>query len=335
MLSYTEISMEKELMTEETPKFFIGNLPILGDLILAPMVGYADSPFRRLVRKMGSAMSYTEFVNAIDVIHNASIVPERVKFHEDERPVTLQIFDSEPQRIADAAQILLSYHPDIMDINLGCSIRTVSGRGAGAGLLRKPEKVAQIIRMMSSSLPIPVTAKMRLGWDESSLNYLEIAKAIEENGGKMIAVHGRTRQQVFSGSVDMDAIAEIKQSVSIPVIANGDIRSPEDIERVFRITGCDGVMIGRASLGYPWIFQRRTRQSVQLPEVAVIIHHHLDYMTEDLGPERGVVLFRKHLARYLKPHAVPRAVYEPMITATDKQDLLDRLDHYVLENSAV
>jgi nifR3 family TIM-barrel protein len=320
-------------MTQSQPSFLIGNLPIHGDVILAPMVGYADSPFRRLAREMGSAMSYTEFVNAIDVVHHAKIVAERAHFKEDERPVALQIFDSEPQRMADAAaQIVLAYHPDILDINLGCSVRDVSGRGAGAGLLRSPEKVAQIFHLISTSLPIPVTAKIRLGWDESSLNYMEISQAIVENGGRMIVVHGRTRKQVFTGSVDLESIAQIKQAVAVPVIANGDIRTPADIERVLRFTGCDGVMIGRASLGYPWIFQRRAHASILLEETIKVIRRHLELMIEEYGAERGVILFRKHLSRYLKPYSVPRPAYEPMITATAEAELLHLLDSYLADS---
>lgn len=317
-------------MSTPQPYFKIGDLPVYGDLILAPMVGYADSPFRRLCREMGSAISYTEFVNAIDILGNARIVAERAHYKEDERPLAIQLFDSEPQRIADAAVIIYQkYHPDLLDINLGCSVKDVSGRGAGAGLLRHPEKVAQIFHLISRQLPVPVTAKIRLGWDESSLNYLEISQAIVEEGGKMIVVHGRTRQQVFSGSVDLDAIARIKQSISIPVIANGDIRTPADIENVLQRTGCDGVMIGRAAIGYPWIFKRRLHSSIPLEETIQVIRRHLELMTEEYGAERGIILFRKHLARYLKPYSVPRDFYEPMITAVEIQDLLQRLDKFL------
>ena len=215
------------------PNFLIKHIPVYGDLILAPMDGYSDLPFRSVCRELGSALSYTEFINPRDVLSKRHpLLPRRLAYLEEERPVVYQIFDSEPERLLKAAQILQEQQPDIIDINMGCSVPKISGRGAGAGLLREPQKVAQIFSMLTRNLDVPVTAKIRLGWDDEQRNYLEIARVVEENGGALLAVHARTRCQGFRGQADWEAIAEIKQAVSIPVVANGDVRTVADIERI-------------------------------------------------------------------------------------------------------
>ncbi len=234
-----------------SPVFTIKQIPVYGDLILAPMDGYSDRPFRSLCRELGSAVSYTEFINALDVLQGHPLLEKRLAFLPEERPVAFQIFDSEPGRLLDAALRLQAYQPDIIDINMGCSVQKVSARGAGAGLLREPEKVARIMALLTAALNVPVTAKIRLGWDEQRRNYLEIAQAVEENGGSLLAVHARTRAQAYSGQADWEAIAEIKQAVKIPVVANGDVRTVADIERIKQVTGCEAVMIGRAGGGQP------------------------------------------------------------------------------------
>jgi nifR3 family TIM-barrel protein len=210
---------------------------------------------------------------------------------------------------------------------MGCSVRCVSGRGAGAGLLRAPEKIAQIIKDLSRSLPMPVTAKIRLGWDDSSRNYLEVARAVEESGGAMLAVHARTREQAYGGAADWDAIAAIKQTVTIPVIGNGDVRSLEDIELLRRQSGCDGVMIGRAAMGNPWIFAGRPRGDIPIEEVARVIHRHLDRMVEFHGPDRTAVLFRKHLVRYVEPYALAEDLRAQLLGAREVDGLRRMLGH--------
>lgn len=285
----------------DAPAFFVREIPIYGDLILSPMDGYSDQPFRSLCRSLGSALSYTEFINALDVLQGHPHLWRKLAYLEQERPVVYQVFDSEPARLLEAALRLQEHGPDIIDINMGCSVRTVSGRGAGAGLLRQPEKVARIFDLLSRSLDVPITAKMRLGWDEDSRNYLQIARIVEENGAALIAVHGRTRSQGYGGRADWEAIAEIKGSVSIPVIANGDVATVADIEHIKRKTGCDGVMIGRAAIGNPWIFSRLERDQVSPARLEDTLRRHLNSMLEFYGPERGLVLFRKHASRYLKP----------------------------------
>ncbi len=303
----------------QTPSFFVKDIPVYGDLIFAPMDGISSHPFRSLLRSLGSAMSYTEFIPAVDAIYPKSRLREHTFFTEDERPVVFQLLDNHPERLARAAEKLLVYHPDAIDINLGCPARDIANRGAGSGLMRQPNLVAQIFSTLSKTLPIPVTAKIRLGWDQANRNYLEIAHAIQENGGALLAVHGRTREQAYSGEADWDAIAAIKQNVSIPVIANGDVRSVADIQRIKAHTQCDGVMIGRAALSNPWIFSRLDRCQVTEDQLRATITEHLKRMVEFYGPDGGLVRFRKHILRYLEDYVLPADRRMEMVTGTDPQ----------------
>lgn len=314
------------------PSFFIRSLPIYGDLILSPMDGYSDRPFRALCRSLGSAMSYTEFIGAIDIVskHAPPGLERKLAFLPEERPVVYQLFDNDAERLLQAALKIerlceAGAGPDVIDINLGCSARCVSGRGAGAGLLREPEKVAEIFSRLTAALHIPVTAKMRLGWDGDSRNYLDIARIIVDNGGALIAVHGRTRQQKYNGEADWDAIAEVKAAVPVPVIANGDVRTVADIERVKAHTGCEAVMIGRAAIGNPWIFARMDREDVPLEMVFDALQRHLDANLAFYGPEAGLRRFRTHADRYLAPLNPSPDLRHALLTAPSPQDFLSHL----------
>ncbi len=318
-------------LTEQatSPSFYVREIPVYGDLILAPMDGYSDMPFRSLARSLGSAMSYTEFINAIDIIYGHPHLEQKLSYLEHERPVVYQIFDDDPERMVKAALILRRRNPDIIDINMGCSAKTVSGRGAGAGLLRTPEKIAYIFNRLSKELDIPITGKIRLGWDEDSLNYSETARIIEENGGQLIAVHGRTRSQSYSGQANWDAIAQIKQQVRIPVIANGDVKVVADIERIKQITGCDGVMIARAAIGNPWIFSRIDREQVSEQLLRQTMIQHLESMLEHYGVERGQILFRKYASRYLLPYKLSGEIRQNLMTSEKKGEFLTLLDQVI------
>ena len=306
-----------------------GSITLRGDTLLAPMDGFSDLPFRSMCRELGSAASYTEFVNAIDVVQrNRSVaqrVAKRVAFLPQERPVAFQLYDNDPGRLLEAALILMEHEPDFIDINLGCSDRSVSGRGAGAGLLRAPERIAEIFRRLTSRLPVPVTAKMRLGWDETSRNYLEVAKVVEDNGGALLAVHARTKKQGYGGTADWQAITEICQAVSIPVVGNGDVRRAADIDRLKVFTGCQAVMIGRAAVGNPWIFQRVDRADVPRAEVLRVMRLHL-MRSMDFYGERGLVLFRKHASRYLSPYPLPGDLRQRLMTAQTADEFLSLVE---------
>jgi tRNA-dihydrouridine synthase B len=307
---------------QKKPDFYVRDLPIYGDLILAPMSGYSDSPDRIIARRFGSAMSYTEFVNALDILQNFPLIEKRLEFQDIERPVVFQIFDNDPCRIIEAANLLFPLKPDILDINLGCSARKVLNRGAGAGLLRKPDLIKSIFSELIKISPIPVTAKIRLGWDDSSRNYLEIARMLEGEGAALIAVHGRTGRQAYTGISDWEAIAEIKHSVNIPVIANGDVKSLADIDKIKSITGSDGVMIGRGSIGNPWLFSRLDRRTISMKEIISVAQDHLALMVDFYGEEWGHIRFRKHLKAYLNHYDIPRNYLTMLMTAASSQDLI-------------
>jgi tRNA-dihydrouridine synthase B len=313
-------------MEHSHPTFYVGNLPVYGDLILSPMDGFSDLPFRSLARRLGSAMSYTEFVNAIDVLHNFPLVAPRLAYREDERPVVFQLFDDDPARLLAAAQRVRELDPDVIDINMGCSARSVSGRGAGAGLLQTPDKIARIFSSLTRALDIPITGKIRLGWDDTSRNYLQVARIVADNGGALLAVHGRTRRQGYSGLADWDAIAEIKQSLSIPVVGNGDVRDVTAIERIKAHTGVDAVMIARAAIGNPWIFSRLDREQVAPERVRAMITEHLQAMLDFYGPERGLLLFRKHASHYISPYHLAPEQRQRLLTARLPQQFLALLD---------
>lgn len=304
------------------PSWMIGDVPISGDLILAPMDGVTDYPFRGLCRKLGSAMTVTEFINALDVIEENPRYPKRMVFDSTQRPLSLQILGNLPERMLKAAiQLVDRIQPDILDINLGCQSKNVTSRGAGAALLKTPEKIARIFSLMTREFSIPVTGKIRLGWDEDSLNYLEVAKTIQDNGGAMVAVHGRTRKQAYRGVARWEPIAEIKSVLQIPVVGNGDIHTVADIEAMKNQTGCDAVMIGRKAVSNPWIFQRLDRDKVPVALVYKTLLSHLDEMLFFYG-ERGVITFRKFLKAYLAPYP---------LSGEDLRMLLKTKDNAVLK----
>jgi tRNA-dihydrouridine synthase B len=312
-----------------SPAFYIRDLPVYGDLILSPMDGYSDLPFRKLCRELGSALSYTEFVNVLDILDGNPEVRRKLAYDPLERPIVFQIFDSDPERLLRAALSLQELGPDVIDINMGCSDKHVSARGAGAGLLRTPLKIARAFRLLSQKLEVPVTGKIRLGWDDDCRNYLLVARIIEENGGALVAVHGRTKRQAYGGQADWDAIAEIQQALSIPVIGNGDVRTPADIARLKAHTGVPAVMIGRGAIGNPWIFSRRMREDVPPEEVRAVLQRHLDRSLSFYGAQRGLVLFRKHASRYISPYRLPAELRRRLLTSTSPQEFMGLVDKFL------
>jgi nifR3 family TIM-barrel protein len=316
------------------PSFHIGNIPVHGDLFLSPMDGFSDQPFRSLCRELGSAISYTEFINCLDLVPPGgkpqrsfpAHILKKLAFLPQERPVAFQIFDSDPGRMLEAALRLQELQPDFIDINMGCSVSSVSGRGAGAGLLLSPLKIARTFKKLSRALEVPVSGKIRLGWDERTQNYLLVARIIEENGGRLVAVHGRTRRQGYGGRANWDAIAKVKDVVSIPVLGNGDVRSTADIEWIKTYTGCDGVLIGRGAIGNPWIFSRLDRTEVPVEEVQRVMLHHLESMLAFYGSERGLILFRKHASRYISPFPLSKEQRQRLLTAELPEQFLELLD---------
>jgi tRNA-dihydrouridine synthase B len=282
--------------------FKIGAIPIHGDIVLAPMDGFTDSPFRLLCRELGSAVSYTEFVNVDEIAfarqrHGPSWC--KLRFVIAERPIAFQIYGNSVPRMVEMAERLADMGADILDVNLGCSIHKIAERGAGAGMLKEPGKIGELFAGMKARLRIPVTAKIRLGWDDASRNYLEVARILEDNGCDLIAVHARTKEQGFAAPVDWAAIGEVKARARIPVLGNGNVHTVADIERMKAETDCDGVMIGRAAIGHPWIFSRRNKEDVPLGECVAMAMRHLQMVIELYGDPLGSVIFRKHAVKYV------------------------------------
>ncbi|AXR63768.1 tRNA dihydrouridine synthase DusB [Leptospira mayottensis] len=277
----------------------IGNVTIPGRISLSPMAGISDSPTRRICRKFGAAFSYTEFVNTDELVHKAPKAFKMFRLHPEERPITFQIFGNRLEIIAEAAEIIQELKPDIIDLNMGCSTRKVSLRGAGAGLLRKPVLAGKIIEAMKKRVNVPVTAKIRIGWDSASRNYLEVSKILEESGIDALTVHGRTKEMAYTGFADWDAIGELKAQRKIPVFGNGDIKSYEEANSKINKYSLDGVLIGRNAIGNPWIFSKTKKEKLCWSEISKVILEHASWMIEDYGEEFGLILFRKHLVKYL------------------------------------
>jgi len=281
-----------------TPTFYVGGLPVYGESILSPMDGVSDWPFRSLCRREGSAMSYTEFVRAEDVLEGQASVFKKLTFDESERPVAFQLYGNDPDQIVEAALRIQELQPDIIDLNMGCPEKKIANRGSGVGMMRTPLKIARTIRKLVAALDIPVTGKMRVGWDDCK-TYKLVARIVEEEGGALIAIHGRTKEQGYRGCADWDAIAEVKAAVRIPVIGNGDVRTVDDIKRMQAYTGCEAVMIGRGAMANPWIFSNRDRDEIPPEEVRQFMREHLKRNIEFYGEEDGQRLFRKYVAQYL------------------------------------
>ena len=307
------------------PTFHIRDLPIYGDAILAPMDGYSDWPFRSICRALGSAMSYTEFVKVEKILSRSKEPAKRLHFEEAERPITFQIYGDDPELILKAALKIQPLNPDIIDINMGCPAKSIADRGAGVGMMPTPLKIARAFKKLTTALRVPVTGKFRLGWDRNK-NYKLIARVIEENGGSLVAIHGRTKEQRYSGEADWDAIAEVKSTVKIPVIGSGDVRTVADIQRMKQYTHCDAVMIGRAAIANPWIFAGLDREQVSPELLQQTVHEHLQKSIQFYGEEDGQRLFRKYAVQYLLLKTLDRESRKEILKERPSGEFLDILN---------
>lgn len=314
----------------------IGQVRLANRLVLAPMAGVTDIVFRRIVKETGCCgLVCTEMISAKAVLYRNQRTLELAGIDPDERPTSLQIFGSEPEVMAEAAASLMVYGPDIIDINMGCPTPKIVANGDGAALMRRPELAAQIVAAVVDAVSVPVTVKMRAGWDLESVNAPQLARRVVDAGAAAVAVHGRTRSQFYTGRADWDVIRRVKEQVSVPVVGNGDVRKADDVRRMLQDTGCDAVMIGRAALGNPWVFCEIAAglsgqpYKAPTPEQRVdMAVRHLDMLIEAKGERTALPQMRKHLAWYLKGLPSAARMRERLFRLTTRDQVVAALQEY-------
>jgi tRNA-dihydrouridine synthase B len=285
----------------------IGDVKLGQGLILAPMAGITDLSFRRIAKRLGADLVTSEMVSAEGIVRQSPSTRLLLNSHPAEKPLAVQLFGSDPSVISEAARIVVTEGADIIDLNMGCPVPKVLRQGAGAELIRQPRKVKQIVEAVRKAVNVPVTVKTRSGWSKSQINVLEVARAAEDGGAEAITIHPRTARQGLSGTADWHLIAEVKQAVTIPVIGNGDVTRPEQVEEMKQLTGCNGVMIGRGAMGNPWIFKQAKQlaqgEAISDPSVRErleVVGHHLELYKESLSGRQSPSGIRSRLMWYSK-----------------------------------
>lgn len=305
----------------------IADLSFSSPFILAPLAGYTNLPFRLLCRKFGAAYCVSEMISCHGLVYREQNTLKMLDSIAEERPVSFQLFGADPEVMADAAETLASYGPDMIDINMGCPVRKVTKRGAGAALMTTPELARHILQRIVSRVSLPVTVKIRAGKDSNSINAVAFARMAEDSGVAAITVHARTWAQGFSGSIDPNIIAEVKRSVSIPVIGNGDVLSLAEGCRMMEATGCDGIMIGRGALGNPWIFRQETRPE-NAREIVATAREHLRLIEQFLPAERLLGYIKNQMCRYFREFPGSSAERKKIFSIPSLAELRDYLESY-------
>ena len=316
----------------------IGNIELDGKVILAPMAGVCNSAFRKICKEMGCSLVCAEMVSDKGMIYNSKKTEDMLYFEEVERPISQQIFGSDKETFTEAAKRVYEImHPDIIDINMGCPVPKVAVKSqAGSALLKNPELIREIVTSVVNAVPVPVTVKIRSGWDFNSINAVEVAKICESAGAKSITVHPRTRSQLYSGKADLDIIKKVKEAVSIPVIGNGDIKDIESAKHMLEYTKCDAIMIGRGVLGNPWLINEidtylKTGKIIDKPtyeERLEMCYKHLDYLLK-IKPERIAILeMRSHISWYIKGIPGYKEIQSQCFKAKTKEEITEILDNY-------
>ena len=315
----------------------IGNIEIKNKIVLAPMAGICNSAFRRICKEMGCGLIYAEMVSDKAITYNNKKTIDMLYMTEEERPIVQQIFGSDKESFVVAAKYIYeNMHPDIIDINMGCPVPKVAVRAqAGSALLKNPEKIYEIVKAVVEAVPIPVTVKIRSGWDHKNINAVEIAKIVEKAGASAICVHPRTRSQGYSGNADWSIIKAVKENVSIPVIGNGDVKTPEDAKRMIEETGCDAVMIGRGVLGNPWIIKNTIDYldgkeicSISNKEKIDMCLYHLDYLNSLKDEHLACLEIRNHIGWYLKGMKDGNIVKNNIYQTSNIRDIIDILNEF-------
>ncbi len=317
--------------------FKIGNVNIENNICLAPMAGVCDSAFRKLCREMGAGIVFAEMVSDKALMYGDKKTVSMLKMDEKERPIAQQIFGSDIDSFVIAAKKVYEImKPDIIDINMGCPVPKVAVRAqAGSALLKNPEKIKEIVKAVVDAVPCPVTVKIRSGWDKNSINAVEVAKIIEKAGASAICIHPRTRSQGYSGKADWTIIKEVKDNVSIPVIGNGDVKSPEDVLKMLEETNCDAVMIGRGILGNPWLIRNSINMLEGKEQIIVTLEDrvnlclkHLEYLKKLKSEKIACLEIRNHIAWYFKGVAGSNILKNKIYQCTNIHDIIKILSEF-------
>lgn len=318
--------------------FKIGNVEINGNIVVAPMAGVSNKTFRKICKNMGASLVVAEMVSDKAILFGNEKTFKLLDMDEDERPISQQIFGSDVESFVEAAKVVEEkMKPDIIDINMGCPVPKIALRSqAGSALLKNPKKVGEIVKAVVDAVNVPVTVKIRSGWDSNSINALEIAKICEENGASAITVHGRTRAQGYSGKSDWNIIKQVVDEVDIPVIGNGDVTTCYDAKRMLDETGCSAVMIGRGLLGNPWLIKECVNylttgafpESVSFNEKIDMMEYHLNELCKDKSEGQAVLEMRSHLLNYLKGLPENKEIKNEICKCRSRIEIINCLEEY-------
>lgn len=324
-------------------KWKIGNVEIPNQIVFAPMAGVSNISYRQIIKEMDAGLIYSEMISSMGIVYNGKKTIELINFEETERPISIQIFGSDKNSFVTAAKFIEeNYHPDIIDINMGCPVPKVAIKSqAGSALLKDPNKIYEIVKSVVDNTKTPITVKIRSGWDNSNINAVKVAKKIESAGASAIAIHARTRSQGYSGNADWNIIKEVKEAVKIPVIGNGDVTTPELAKKMLEETKCDAVMIGRATLGNPWLIKEcvhylETNELLDKPtnkDKLEMIKKHYNLLKKYTNEKQALLEIRTHALWYLKGIPGTKEIKNQIVTTKSEEEFLNIINKLIKENT--